>query len=64
MNKYFGHSMIVDPAGEVLVEGSESEALLSAQLDLKKVDRIRSLIPCFKDRNAAAYENRADFKEA
>jgi predicted amidohydrolase len=63
MNKYFGHSMIVDPAGEVLVEGGESEALLTAELDLENVDRIRSLIPCFKDRNEAAYANRVDFKE-
>ena len=63
-NEYFGHSMIVDPAGEVLVEGGETEALLTGELDLEKVDRIRSQIPCFKDRNTAAYENRVDFKEA
>ena len=64
INKYFGHSMIVDPAGEVLVEGNECESLLTGGLNLENVDRIRSLIPCFEDRNAAAYMNRVDFKEA
>ena len=63
LNTYFGHSMIVDPAGEVLVEGGESEALLTGGIDLEKVDRIRSQIPCFEDRNTVAYENRVEFRE-
>jgi len=61
-NKYFGHSMIVDPMGEILTEGDEySEKLLTAELDFDVLSQFRSIIPCFKDRKPNAYVKRIDF---
>ena len=45
-----GHSMVIDPWGQVLIEGGEDEALLSAEIDLDEVDRVRQAIPVFEDR--------------
>ncbi len=61
--KYLGHSIIVDPAGLVLAEGNESETVLTCELDLETLDRIRQKIPCFNERNEAAYRKQLDFFE-
>ena len=50
-----GHSMIVDPWGKVIVEAGEDECLLSAEIDLAEVDRVRQQIPVFEDRRPDAY---------
>ena len=52
---FAGHSMIVDPWGKALVEAGEDEALLTAEIDLDEVDRVRSAIPVFEDRRPDAY---------
>jgi predicted amidohydrolase len=52
---FFGHSMVVDPWGEVLVEGDESEQILYASVDLGVVPEIRSRIPIFEDRRPDLY---------
>jgi omega-amidase len=52
---FFGHSMIIDPWGEVLAEGDETEQILSADLDLSLVDKVRETIPVFKDRRPELY---------
>ncbi len=52
---FFGHSMIVDPWGEVLAEAGEGETLLSATLNLDLVDEVRSRIPIFEDRRPGLY---------
>lgn len=50
-----GHSMIVNPWGEILVEGDEREALLVAQIDLALVEQVRQRVPVFRDRRADVY---------
>ena len=50
-----GHSMIVNPWGEILVEGDEREALLVAQIDLDMVDQVRQRVPVFRDRRQDVY---------
>lgn len=50
-----GHSMIVNPWGEILVEGDERAALLIAQIDLDLVEDVRSRVPVFRDRRAEVY---------
>ena len=50
-----GHSMVIDPWGQVIVEGGEDEDLLSAVIDLEEVDRVRRKIPVFEDRRPDAY---------
>ncbi len=51
-----GHSMIVNPWGDILVEGGEGEALLIACIDLDLVAQVRERVPVFKDRRPEVYE--------
>ncbi|QJC51933.1 carbon-nitrogen family hydrolase [Paenibacillus albicereus] len=53
--EFFGHSMIVDPWGEVLAEAGEEETILSADIDLALVDEVRARIPVFEDRRPQLY---------
>jgi len=41
---FFGHSMIVDPSGTILIKGSQSEEYISAFLDPKQIDIARSFL--------------------
>jgi len=41
----FGHSLIIDPWGEVLAEGAVEPGVIAATLDLAKVDEVRGKIP-------------------
>lgn len=41
----FGHSLIVDPWGQVLADGGEEPGFIIADIDLTKVDDARSKIP-------------------
>jgi len=50
-----GHSIVVDPWGNTLVEGDDQEGLLVAQIDLAEIDKVRRYLPVYKDRNPAAY---------
>lgn len=52
-----GHSMVVDPWGEMLVEGGEEETLLTVEIDLAEVARIRRKIPVFGDRMPDVYRS-------
>jgi omega-amidase len=52
---FFGHSMIIDPWGEVLAEGSEEEAIIQVTIDLSLVEKVRAKIPVFEDRRPHLY---------
>lgn len=53
---FAGKSVVLDPWGEAVIEGGpETEALLTATIDLAKVDEVRQRIPVFKDRRADLY---------
>jgi len=52
---FFGHSCVIDPAGEALLEAGDAEALLTVQLQMDKVDQIRKNIPVFQDRRSDVY---------
>jgi predicted amidohydrolase len=41
----YGHSLIIDPWGEILAEGGTEPGVISATLDLAKVDEVRGKIP-------------------
>ncbi|MBS3791460.1 carbon-nitrogen hydrolase family protein [Candidatus Bipolaricaulota bacterium] len=43
--KAYGHSLVVDPWGEVLVEAGAGEEKLTVELDLDKIDEIRKRLP-------------------
>ncbi|RMF02270.1 MAG: carbon-nitrogen family hydrolase [Chloroflexi bacterium] len=53
---FFGHSAIIDPWGNTVIEGGESEVLLTATIDTEMVAAVRQKIPVFKDRRSDLYE--------
>ena len=46
----FGHSLVVDPWGEVLLDMGEGEGLAFVELDLARVDAVRAQIPVHLNR--------------
>ena len=51
----YGHSLIVDPMAQVLVEAEESETIVSAELDGAKIEEARSGIPLRDQRRFDIY---------
>ncbi len=54
-NTFCGHSMVVGPWGEVLVEAGESPELLITTLNLSQVEEVRGRIPVLQDRREDCY---------
>lgn len=52
---FFGASAVIDPWGETLIEGGETEALLTVRIDLDTVEATRKKIPIFADRQPELY---------
>ena len=52
---FFGSSAVIDPWGETLIEGGETEALLTVRIDLDTVEATRAKIPIFADRRPELY---------
>jgi predicted amidohydrolase len=48
----YGHSLVVDPWGEVLLDLGEGEELGYAELDLARIDEVRAQIPVHLNRRA------------
>lgn len=48
--QYFGHSCVIDPWGEVVVEAGETACLLTAMLDMDLVAEVRAALPVLEDR--------------
>jgi predicted amidohydrolase len=46
--KTYGHSLIVDPWGEVLADGGEDEGFVIAELDTARVEDARRMIPALQ----------------
>ncbi|MFI2855679.1 carbon-nitrogen family hydrolase [Paenibacillus sp. JSM ZJ436] len=53
---FFGHSMIIDPWGDIVVEGSEEEGILRGALNPALTDEVRTRIPVFEDRRPGLYK--------
>lgn len=47
---YFGHSVVIDPWGEVVAEAGESETLLEVEIDLAQVESVRKRLSAWDDR--------------
>jgi predicted amidohydrolase len=50
-----GHSLVCDAWGREIMEGDETETLLTAEVDLATVHQARSFIPVFDDRRPDLY---------
>jgi predicted amidohydrolase len=50
--KTFGHSLIIDPWGEVIAEAGDEPGVITAEIDLAKVAQVRGQVPSLSnDRN-------------
>ena len=54
-NTFGGHSLIIDPWGEILSEGGTDEEIVSADVDFSVIEDIRKRIPIFEDRRPDFY---------
>ena len=52
---YFGHSMVVDPWGEILLELGEEEDLRHIDIDLSHVEKVRAKMSVLKDSRPELY---------
>jgi deaminated glutathione amidase len=41
----YGHSLIVDPWGEVLADGGEGVGIFSARIDVARIAEVRRMVP-------------------
>jgi predicted amidohydrolase len=53
--KLGGYSAVVDPWGVPLVEGDDTEKMLTVEVDLREADKARRYIPVFRDRRPEIY---------
>jgi len=44
----WGHSMIIDPWGEVLAELPEGEGVIVAELSKQRLEQVRQSLPCLQ----------------
>ena len=54
----YGHSIIVNPWGEVIAEADEREELIISEIDLNEIKKIRDEIPVLKNKRDEIYEIR------
>lgn len=54
-NEFGGMSLIIDPWGEVVAEGSKGEEIVVGEVDFALVDEVRKRIPVFGDRREERY---------
>lgn len=55
-NEFAGHSLIINPWGEVLAEGNDTEQILYGEIDPQSLIVIRNRIPVFEDRRPGLYQ--------
>ncbi|ODV96518.1 hypothetical protein PACTADRAFT_49848 [Pachysolen tannophilus NRRL Y-2460] len=53
----YGHSLIVDPNGKIIVEAGENEEIVYGELDPSYIDQIRSGIPITTQRRFDVYDD-------
>lgn len=53
---FLGHSMVVNPLGRIISEGSEEEEIIFVDIDPEEVKRVRERMDCFGDRVPSAYD--------
>lgn len=54
-NTFAGHSLIINPWGEIIAEADESDSILQAEIQLEAVAQARGRIPIFADRRPDLY---------
>jgi len=54
-NKFGGHSLVINPWGEIIAEAGDQEETLQATINLDLIDNVRKQIPVFQDRRPEFY---------
>ena len=54
--QFGGKSIIINPLGETIAAAGKSEEILTAELDLSRIETVRSTIPVFRDRRPDVYQ--------
>ncbi|MCE5284504.1 MAG: carbon-nitrogen family hydrolase [Pelosinus sp.] len=55
-NTFYGHSMLINPWGDVIAEGSENEEqVIIADVDFGMVEKVRKQVPVFAGRRPECY---------
>ena len=52
----YGHSLIIDPWGEIIAQRKTDPGLLFAEIDREKLERIRSQLPCLSHRRPDLFD--------
>jgi predicted amidohydrolase len=52
----YGHSLVIDPWGNIIAEAEDEETVLVADLDMDYLERIREQIPCLNNRRPLVYD--------
>ena len=52
----YGHSIVANPWGEVMVQAGEKEELLICEIDLSEIKKVREEIPVLKNKRKDLYE--------
>jgi len=52
---YGGHSMLVDPWGDILVEAGDTETMLTVKIDTDMADEVHNRLPVMNDRRFGVY---------
>lgn len=47
--KTYGHSLIIDPWGDVLADAGPDQGIILADLDMARVDEVRGMVPSLKN---------------
>ena len=55
MGTYCGHSIMIDPWGDIIAEGGDEEEIVTGSLDYPKTREVRDLIHMFLDRQPELY---------
>jgi predicted amidohydrolase len=54
--EYFGHSVAIDPYGNVLDELDDKEGILICEIDLAQIEEVRKAMPVLLERRPELYK--------
>ena len=54
----YGHSMVIDPWGKVIAKAEDKPGVLMAEINLRRIDEVRSQIPSLANRRPDLYDLR------
>ncbi len=55
--RFWGHSFVAGPFGEILAEAGENEQILISELDFSMIETQRQIWPFFRDRRVDSYQH-------